>query len=503
MKHEPEEFLYVIDLQSYNDLDVETGLNEHSWEDFKEALLTHRVSNKKDGKGFMPVMMKQESEWVPLYTKKDVEKKFPHYRGDINVEAITALVIDCDQPGTIEKAEEVFDGYEYVVYSTHNFTPETPWKFRMVLRLHQPIPVDNWTMCFEAIKSRIDIDPSCCNPSRLYYYPSHSINSNISPRAYHKPGQAISMEQVLALAADPELIEKRKLTKYRRVDHSQRIARRRHFSGEQLGRYDMVENTDISLERYTRDHQVSIDNYLIEDSRHNLALTITGREIERFGPKVDYKSLLAFIFKVADEHGSRAMETGDTPDELPGMIITAMLKYAPEAYEEAMNEHDGKLEQWLESMVSWASINYKSVRFNPAHEVKKKPQNKEMRDYYVVIRERQKRNLESFMKNHDFEMLTERVLKHELKVEKPRYTDIAQALVNFQYGLLTRVLKKTPEQAWSLIKERIPSLKEVYSSDRIPVDEKKLKYALSAYLVECSRRMPKEKKAERNSSPSP
>lgn len=503
MKHEPEEFLYVIDLESYADLDVETGLSEHSWDEFKEALLTHRVSDKKDGKGFMPVMMKQEDEWVKLYTKRDVEKKSPHYRGDINVEAITSLVIDCDQPGTIEKAEEVFEGYEYVVYSTHNFTPETPWKFRMVLRLHEPIPVENWGMCFEALKSRIDIDASCCNPSRLYYYPSHSINSNISPRAYHRPGQVISMEQVLALAADPELIEKRKLTKYHRVDHSQRIAKRRHFSGHNLGRYDLVENIDISLDRYTKDHETSIQNYMIEDSRHNLALTITGREIERFGPKVDYKSLLAFLFKVGSENGSRGLETGDTPEELPGMIITGMLKYAPEAYEQAMNDHDGKFEQWLESIVTWASINYSEVRFQPAPALTSKAATKESGDYYTVIRARQKRNLESFMKNHDFELLTQRVLTQELKVENPRYGDIAKALVNFQYGLLTRVIKKSPDQAWEAIRERIPAIKEAYANGKIPAAEKKVRYALSAFLVECSQRMPKEKKPERSSSPSP
>lgn len=501
MKREAEEFLYVIDLQNCWDVDVESGMNEFSWEEFKESLLTHRISDKKDGRGFMPVMMKTEDEWVELFAKTDVKKENPHYRGDVNIEAITSLVIDCDQPGSIEKAEEVFQGFEYVVYSTHNFRPETPWKFRMVLRLHEPIPVANWTMCFEAMKSRIDIDPSCCNPSRLYYYPSHPVSSNISPRAYHREGEAISMEQILALAANPELIDKTKITKYHKIDHSQRINKRRHFSGQDISRYDVVDNIDFSFKRYSDDHKASIQNYIIEDSRHNLALTVTGREIGKYGPKTDYKSLLVFLFKVAEEHGTRGMETGDTPDEIPGMIITAMMKYAPEAYEQGMDEHEGKLEQWLASMTTWASIHYKEARLpSPPRPNEKKIE--KGGDYYPVIRERQKKNLESFMKNHDFDLLTVRVLSQELRAESPRYGDIAKALVNFHIGFLTRVKKKSEDQAWDIIKEKNASLKSTYSLERIPVDEKKIKYAMSAYLVECSQRMQKSKEKTRYSSPS-
>lgn len=502
MSREAEEFLYVIDLKTYDDVEVESGINEYSWDEFKEKLLTHQIRSVKNGMGFMPVMMKPENEWVKLYTKKDVKKLHPHYRGDVNVEALTSIVIDCDKAGAIEEAEKVFGGYEYIVYSTHNFRPETPWKYRMVLRLHEPIAVENWAMCFEAMKSRIDIDSSCCNPSRLYYYPSHSVDSNISPRAFHRPGKAISMEEILSLAADPNILDRSRITRYRQVDHSERIKKRRHFSGQAIGAYDSVTNEDLSMKRYMQEHNASIQNYMIEDSRHNLALTVTGREIEKYGPMVDYKSLLVFLFKIAADKGSRGMETGDTPDELPGMIITAMLKYAPEAYETAMTDHDGKLEAWLSSMINWASLHYKEIRMPDAPTTKAKEGNSSQ-DYYLVLRERHRKNLEGYMKNQDIALLTKKVLSLELKVEKPRYKEIARALVNFQYGMLTRVNKKSPDQAWRIISEKIPALRKIYTAENIPSDPKKIKYAMSAFLVECAQRIPQQISKHADKDPAP
>jgi hypothetical protein len=483
---EAEEFLYIVDLKYSQDLGLESGISEYSWEEFKESLLTHRISNKKDGRGFMPVMTKPESEWKTLTTKSGIE----HYRGDVNIEAITCLVIDLDKPGALEEGQALFDGYEYVVYSTHNFTPDTPWKYRMAIRLLEPILVESWPVCFEALKSRIALDTTCCNPSRFYYYPSHSPDSNISPRAFHRPGKPLSMDDILALSADKDSLSQHSPARYKQLASSNTVRTRRHFSGVKVGHFDSVAEVDVSFEAMSQRHAKSLGEYDIEGSRHNLALSVSSRELYKYGPKTDLKSLILFIFKVAAV-GHRPLETGNTADELPAMLITGMIKYAPEAYDKLMEEHDGNVEPFLSSLVRWASLNYKDAPL-VAPPIKNKDEASEEGDYYPILRARHRSFLADYVKTGDLKSLLKQVMALELKSDRPRYADLAKALVNYQYGYFTKVAKRSPESAWLAIKNELPLAARLFSEKHIPADAKKITFAKGALLVEISQRIPPE-----------
>lgn len=506
MFNEAAEFLFVVNLKNAFDLDIESGECEPSWDEFKERLLTHQVRKSKDGPSYMPVMTKPRDQWQELWTKEVRDKvtgavtkpSTMHYRGDVNIEAITALVIDLDEPGALEKGQNLFANYERVVHSTHTYTPEKPWKYRMIVRLQEPIPIDTWPICFAALKSRINLDPVCFNPSRLYYYPSHSKSSNIAPRAEHFTGAAITVDEILALAADKEALAevkvkaKSKPAKVNLQAPRMAIRTRRHFSGAVVGHYDAVpEQIDVSLEAMQKRHKPSLDKFASEGSNHNLALTVTSREIFTYGPKADLKSLILFVFKAGFD-GTSSIETGNTAEELPGMIITAMMKYAPEALEKLMQDHDNNPEPHIASLVRWAMLNYQDAPLT-MDEVKKPTT--EAGSYYQVLRERHKAFLGDYVKSGDVRELFRQVLRTELRSDKPKYKEIANALVTYQLGYHTKVAKKSENVAWATIQADMPQLTRIFSEKNVPADEKKIRFAKTQFILNINERMPDSVKA--------
>jgi hypothetical protein len=509
MNQQPEEFLYVVDLKNCFDVDVSTGQQEFSWEEFKETVATHRLRNRKDGEGFMPVMMKHEAEWQLVYPQQKPGKvqQPPHYRGDINIEAITALVIDLDKPGALDQAEELFAGYEYCVYTTHNYSLATPWKYRMVLRLFEPILVEHWPSCFESLKTRIELDVSCCNPSRFYYYPSHSKeNSDIKPKAYHRPGTAISMDDILGMARDQEDVIKASRAIKFRAPSSQKHVPLVHFTGTHVSRFDAVpDQVDMSWATLCERHKPSLDDYRLEGSNHRLALTITAREIGKMGHKTDIKSLLLFIFQAAHDEGSKPIEAGDTMDEMPGFIATGIWKYARELYEKIEAEHSDII-GWLSSMVRWAYTNYKTERLpeppKPAAEVIAAPEATDKQSTYAAFKERHRAFLREFVATGDSKLLLKQVLQHELKSSSPKYDDIAHAVTNYLIGYQTEIRKVPALQGWVNIQLESGNLARMFSDKHVDVDQQKLTFAKSAFMIHLMQRMPEEaRKAAQPASP--
>lgn len=507
---EAPDFLFLVDLKRATDTNVWAGEGEYSWEEFKDRLSTHDFRSGKDGAGFMPVLMKHEHECQLIYPKR--EDSAPHHRGDVNIEAITSLVIDLDKPGALEKAELVFAGYEYLVYSTHNYTQAAPWKYRMVIRLAEPILVDNWPLCFEALKTRIELDPSCCNPSRFYYYPSHNKASEIDPVAFHKRGTPISLDQILSMAGDKEALLKDKPIKYRISSRAGQPKRINHFSGNSISRYDAVaDEVDMSWATMCERHKFAIDTYRLAGSNHNLALSITAREIAKMGPKVDLKSTLLFAFQVANIEGSRGLESGNTMDELPGMIVDAMLKYAPEAYEKFDKEHGTSLDNWLQGLVRWACISYSTENLpgKPSEKTTMgnydrdlKVRQNETKTEYEILKERHKPYLRDFIKTGDIKTLVRLVLQDELKRDQPKYPEIAKALVNYQIGYQSAVLHKPAIEGWAVVQGDVASISRIFSEKNLDADPQKITFARSAFLIESMTRIPKEVAQKKPDAPS-
>lgn len=496
MQQDVSESLYLVDLGSSRDVDVEMGINEPSWEEFKAEVMRHRIRDRKDGPGYIPVMMKLKEDWVLQVSQKGTK----HYRADINTEALTVLVIDIDEPGALETGEQIFEGYEYIVHSTHNFTPETPWKYRMIVRLAQPIEVANWPACFEALKSRIDLDPSCCNPSRFYYYPSHSSASNIAPKSFHQKGKAITEQDILALGRD--VVKKLRVSPLTsRTMGTLPLAQsraKRHFSGNMVAHYDALPQTvNQRMDSFMERHAKSIVDFeLSPHSRHNFALSITSREYSVMGPRTDMRRLLDLMFYCASRHGTPLESGKNTIEEIPGMIVTAMQKYAPEALDKAEADHGENFAVWMAETIDKSLKTYEFAGFDEV----KKVQVEQPADMYQVMRERHKSLLREFLTEGSLQRLVEQVFRHELGGDSPDYTHLANALYRYQLGYLTAVIKQPKDEAHENLSNNIKAVLQSISPRELGIDEKKFAFARSALLVEIAKNKPAPRPPNDNSN---
>ncbi|MBB4861355.1 hypothetical protein HNP46_000166 [Pseudomonas nitritireducens] len=485
------DYLFVVNLDNVFDLDVDEGIVEPSWDDFKEDLLRHRLRRSKDGECFMPVAMKPDNECVTVYTKDGT----PHFKADINIESVTALVIDLDKIGALQYAEDLFKGYEYVCYSTHNFSVETPWKYRMVVRLAEPIPVEQWPTCFEVLLAQnIDMDQSCRNPSRMYYYPSHNPDGGVAPRAWHKPGKAMSIDNILGLASDDvkNAIKEGRFASKLKINPNGvgQSTRRRHFSGDVIGAHDVLPDViDCSFQRFEDTHGQSIYAFGTDGSYHNLARDCAGREMRLYGHKADIRKLVIFLAQIGLRDCNRPIEAGNTPEELPGLIITALMKYAPESFHMLNEIHGQNLEAWVTGEVRWGMTTYREASL----EVKQAPQELDVtveQNYYASLRTRHIKALKSFSTTGNFSDLVREIVNQELKIEIPAYSDVAHALFTFHTGYNRKVKGIDEKTALAYFAEDIPKLCDQLPKMGLSVDEKKLRFMAGALRVQLAQKVP-------------
>ncbi|MHD0644604.1 hypothetical protein ACYPKM_03055 [Pseudomonas aeruginosa] len=495
MNNNAAEFVFIVNLRNKLDVKVEKGITELSWDEFKDDLLRPSIRESKEGPGFMPVMMKLEQEWQEIHvepTEKNPEG-YTHYRGDVNVEAITSLVIDLDQPGALERAEPIFAGYEYVVYSTHNYNEKQQYKYRMVIRLAEPIMVDNWPMCFMALKSRINLDPQCCNPSRFYYYPSHSPNAKIPPRSFHRQGRAMTLEDVLALAADGVDLSQAKLVKFAGTLDPNKIERRRHFSGITIGAHEAVsDQIDYSIESLNEVHSHSLERFKIEGSYHVFARDVVAREIGKYGHKMDIKKTVMYICQMGLALSNRPLEAGDTEVELPGMILRGLLRFAPGSYKELLDQHGEGLTAWVQSQVRWGIASYRDDPLPDLPQNAKVSEAKEEGDFYAVLRRRHMRLIREYVNTGDFTKLLNGVVEMELKATRPNCKEIARALLKYSYGFSTECRKLPEAEALARVKRDAKTAAERLSKANFSlIDETKLKYLKTDLLIQANKWIPK------------
>jgi hypothetical protein len=87
------------------------------------------------------------------------------------VETVCCLVLDFDA-GDPDVALAGWAGTMAVLHSTWSHTPESP-RFRLVVPLARPVPVDRWAAAWRWAAARSPgADPACKDPSRLYFRPA-------------------------------------------------------------------------------------------------------------------------------------------------------------------------------------------------------------------------------------------------------------------------------------------------------------------------------------------
>lgn len=311
-----------VDLQRVGDTDVEAGLVELSWEAIVKLMSSHIYSEQKDRRCFIPGKFKPRDQWVMAMSDKET------FRNDANVESISMIVLDLDEEGAREKAENLYSEFEYIVYSTHSYTKDTPYKFRMILRLESPIPVSEWPSCFNAMIYPIDGDKSCGRFSSVFYFPAHNPKAGIRPFFYHHEGRVITPGDITRFKEKAE--QKYGENVVAGVKSYSKPVEKIHFSG---GKAEFVRSSiDYTYEGMKKRFERQLQNLNDTNQRHNFAMRVIGREISIMKNEVNLFMLVQFIFRASTEYGNRPLTnpSSDTAKEIPELVSSAVYKFAPD-----------------------------------------------------------------------------------------------------------------------------------------------------------------------------
>lgn len=191
-----------------------------SWEHFCHKFKERVIREDKDGPLFSPAKyadsldgyrvegtIKHPKEagknigqvWINNYNEKIVtDMQNNIVRKNENVRLVSMAVFDFDSGEQPEVIREKFKGLNHIIYSTHSSTKASP-KFRLILPFKDELTAaqfkDAWPFAVEKM------DPSCKDPSRMYYTPS-------VPKA-HADAAFTWIEQEKKLFA-PKIPEKKK-----------------------------------------------------------------------------------------------------------------------------------------------------------------------------------------------------------------------------------------------------------------------------------------------------
>lgn len=329
------ESIELVHLNGLKDTDVESGKIDMTWKDILEMFSTHDVRAEKDGPCFIPARFKDEMIKVPSYSETG-EQLEGNYRKSRNVKDITMGVIDLDAKGALERAEKQFAEFERFYYSTHSHTSETPYKYRMVIRLAEPIPKEEWRAAFFNIVKPIGGDPSCQDFARFYFYPSASPKANIKPVFKHRPGRAMTKEDIAALGRDyAETLPPEERQKFERVvSGGQAPQGKRHFTGRVLHHYEAVgSKLDYSYEALCARHKDYIDDLLSKGHRHEFRMRVCSREVYKHGDKVSWLAVIQFMYRISLTNSAKPFTEGGARKDIPELVLSSYGKNMPDLHD--------------------------------------------------------------------------------------------------------------------------------------------------------------------------
>lgn len=423
-----QENIYFTTLNGSEDTDVENGLMETSWDELTSILMTHEYKKEKNSKCIIPAKFKDPKKWVLSNSDK------PSYRNDSNIESISMAILDLDVEGAREQAEEVFKDFEYIMYSTHSYSENKPYKFRIVLKLKEPIIAEDWPKTFKSLISPIDADQSCGNLSRIFYLPTHNPESKLSPYSYHNEGKILSVEDIKNIQRKYESsLSPEQLAEYTKKNSSKTISiAKKHFSGEMVSYREMKNTTiDYSYEAMLSEFKNTIPCLRDDDNRHDFALRTIGKAVGKWGDKTDFFQLIQFIFKATTEYGTKPItdNSGNTKKELPEMVTSAIRKFSPELID-GPNPYIKNIREYIKDIIlnveknaltnSW-DFPSKIRVFNPMEKAMNRAKEIINDSFDNSLNGWRKRNLDKmkkYVRTGDFLQFTKEVINNEFSQNK-------------------------------------------------------------------------------------
>lgn len=329
------------EIENKFDTNIESGINEGlPWDVFKEILADCDRRPDKEGPAFIPVTFKDRKDWTLSQGLK------PSYRHEDNVKSISMIVFDLDNKGAFEKAEKLFDNFEYVVYSTHSYSKEEPYKLRIVLPLAEEITPEQWRKSFDLLKHSIDADKQCGDLSRCYYFSSMRPDSGIEPFYQYNEGTIISYNSlqkatknyISELPVDEQQRIQEELKKDERktrefkekaslVNQGPVLANSDFSSSKKVSRGTSL---NMSYEGFKSRHEERIDELVNNGSNYQFCRDVCWHEVLKAKENTDFRLLVQFIVRASVEYsGDQSVihkKGSNTLAEFPNNVISSMGK---------------------------------------------------------------------------------------------------------------------------------------------------------------------------------
>lgn len=140
---------------------------------------------------------KAEVKDVGGFVGGHIKNKGRRVKGAVEKRYLLTLDADSPDPNFLESLNFEIGDYEYVVYSTHGHTPETP-RYRLILPVSRAMAPDEYQAVARRIAGNIGIenfDPTTFEVERLMFWPS--APADVEPVFIHNTGVPVDVGVVL------------------------------------------------------------------------------------------------------------------------------------------------------------------------------------------------------------------------------------------------------------------------------------------------------------------
>lgn len=307
--------------------DIHSDRRELPWNAILELLSTHDERVSKEGALFMPVTWKDDSNLI--------SNNRGSVRIDENVESINMTVLDLDKDGAMDDAMSLFSDFDYIMYSTHSYSKDEPYKTRIAIRHDEPLPASKLHDYMFNLAHCVNLDKACKNESRAFYLPSISTNAGIAPLVIVNNGRGITFEDSIILketrpkqrTPEEEKALNNIFNKVKTYDSSESS-----LSSFSTGEYSSSDSMfSFDFEDLKEEFSSAINSRLRnEDSRWQFTRTVIYRAVDANKEKVDWHNLIQFLHQITRTEGTKQFQDGDTTKQLDGLIRTTFDKLMPD-----------------------------------------------------------------------------------------------------------------------------------------------------------------------------
>jgi hypothetical protein len=173
----------------FPDVFVQAALGrEVSWEALVVRLSRFPIQSEATDKRRLPC-------WAPTQIRPATACTAP------GIEALSLLVLDIDSGIGIADALDRCAPFTVAAHTSWSHRPGQP-RFRLVLPLAQPIPVERWKSAWSIAVEALGLpaDPKCCNANRRYLLPARSGPSAAHEAHAHTTALALDLLPLLPAA---------------------------------------------------------------------------------------------------------------------------------------------------------------------------------------------------------------------------------------------------------------------------------------------------------------